>query len=297
MYFQAISIGCAVPEDAFQASVHSVFRSAINLLPEKVDLLLTLHASGEADLPQGIRLDAPTGLSLEGFHTGELAVCREGLLEFKDSGLAIRLKGARIWRCDLPALGIDASEPSVANSCNFVRGMLKERRHHSDLEMAAGQTIRSHQSSRADAAMRELVSAARKFSLARISAVHSLIGLGSGLTPSGDDLLAGYMAGLWCTVRGRTERREFVSGLGEAVIRGSRETNDISRTYLVHAARGQVSSLLVNLAEAIGTGSNRIRLSAAAEKAMRVGHTSGMDTVTGLLMGLTTWDDVQPVNG
>jgi hypothetical protein len=117
-----------------------------------------------------------------------------------------------------------------------------------------------------------------------------LIGLGPGLTPSGDDLLVGYLAGLWCTVRDQGKRAQFISSLGKTVIRLSRQTNDISRTYLYHAVRGQVSSQLANLAEAISYAENPERLLAIAESAMRVGHTSGMDAVTGLLVGLTAWD-------
>jgi hypothetical protein len=78
--------------------------------------------------------------------------------------------------------------------------------------------------------------------------------------------------------------------LGEAVIHHSHQTNDISRTYLYHAARGQVSSLLANLAGAICHGESPDRLLEITEAAMQVGHTSGMDAVTGLLIGLTAWD-------
>jgi hypothetical protein len=99
-------------------------------------------------------------------------------------------------------------------------------------------------------AMRELVNATRQYNPAD-APVKTLIGLGSGLTPSGDDLLVGYLAGLWCTVQDRSERLKFVSNFGKATIRLSSETNDISRTYLYHAAQGQVSSRLANLAEAI----------------------------------------------
>ena len=68
-------------------------------------------------------------------------------------------------------------------------------------------------------------------------------------------------------------------------------TNDISRTYLHHAVRGQVSSRLANLAEAISYGEDSERLLDIAETVMSVGHTSGMDTVTGLLVGLTAWEN------
>jgi hypothetical protein len=116
-----------------------------------------------------------------------------------------------------------------------------------------------------------------------------LIGLGTGLTPSGDDLLVGCLAGLWCTLRGDAQRIQFVSNLGKIIMHQSHQTIDISRTYLGHASQGQVSSLLVDLVEAIRTGDHSDHLLNSAETAMQVGHTSGMDTVTGLLIGLAAW--------
>jgi hypothetical protein len=98
------------------------------------------------------------------------------------------------------------------------------------------------------------------------------------------------MAGLWCTMRGSSERAQFISRLGETISRLSQNTNDISRTYLTHAVRGQVSSRLANLAEAISRGANPEHLLEIAEAAMKIGHTSGMETVTGLLVGLTAWE-------
>lgn len=138
--------------------------------------------------------------------------------------------------------------------------------------------------------MRGLMDATRRLDLAAEASIKPLIGLGSGLTPSGDDLLLGFLAGLWCGVWNKRERMHFLGNLGDAVIRLSRGTNDISRAYLSHAARGQVSSRLADLAGAICRGENSDRLPALVESAMRIGHTSGMDAVTGLLIGLAAWN-------
>jgi hypothetical protein len=119
--------------------------------------------------------------------------------------------------------------------------------------------------------------------------VEALIGLGSGLTPSGDDLLAGYLAGLWCTVGKKSDRMQFITMLGKMIIALSSRTNDISRTYLFHAVHGQVSSRIVALAEAISRAKEQDRLLETSEQAMQTGSTSGMDTVTGLLLGISAW--------
>jgi hypothetical protein len=296
MYLPAISIGYAVPVENFDATVHSTFHSALNLrLNEEVGLL-TLVVSTEGDLPQGIRLDTPERFSFEGIQTGETVVCRDGILNFETSSLTVQLNGARRWKCDLPALKFNSTNPAASAAWGFVWNALNKRQRLMGSEIIAedlfhlskfGQAGLLH---RVAEAMRGLLNATRQYELADASAVHSLIGLGPGLTPSGDDILVGYLAGLWCTVHRSSERAQFISSLGKTIIELSDKTTDISRTYLHHAVRGQISSRLAILAEAICSGANPGQLHITAETAMSVGHTSGMEVVTGLLMGLAAWE-------
>jgi hypothetical protein len=287
----AISLGYAVPGEDFIASVHSVFHSAINLRLHRTDSLLTLTASTEADLPQGIRLDTPQDFSFEMFTVGERVTCRDDILRI--DSLIVDLRGAQHWKCDLPALKTDPTNPAVASAWSFVWDILNERQIRMKAEIVAKDLTHGDEtrltgiSRRVGEAMRNLVTATRQHNLTDSSAVNALIGLGSGLTPSGDDILVGYMAGLWCTTRDQDERMKFVSNLGKAIIYQSQQTNEISRTYLYHAVQGQVSSRLADLAGAISRGEKSGHIASCTEVAMQVGHTSGTDSVTGLLIGLT----------
>lgn len=298
MHLKAISIGYAVPHTDFDATVHSVFRPAVNLRPAKEGLLLTLVASGEADLPQGIRLDSPEGFSFERLHEGDKVTCRDNFLEFENSSLMIELHEAKRWKCDLPALGTGMANPAAAAAWKVAWEFLNERQKRLEAEIVAealfhpDESAQSPVSRRAGKAVSALLEATRRVDLDHPPMLDTLIGLGSGLTPSGDDLLVGYLAGLWCTVQNGRERVQYVSRLGEAVIRLSRQTNDISRTYLYHASHGQVSSRLSHLAEMICRGENSDLILTGVESAMRVGSTSGMDAVTGLLIGLSAWIDL-----
>jgi len=297
LYLRAITIGYAVPVDHFDASVHSLFQSSINLRLNKVNRLITLFAASEGDLPQGIRLDAPANFTFEKLQTGEPAVCRDGILRFKNTSLTIQLRGARRWKSDLPSLMVDASNPVVLPAWDLVWEALNKRQRFSKSEILAEDFFRSDESESASVsqnagkAMRDLLRAARRYALPNREAVRALIGLGPGLTPSGDDLLVGYIAGLWSSVHDRNERLQFISSLGKTIVRLSRMTNDISRTYLLHAVRGQISSWLANLVTAMSRGEPPEHLLEIAETAMKVGHTSGMDAVTGMLVGLDAWRD------
>ena len=299
MYLTAFSIGYAVPTADFDASIHSVFQSTANLHLAKSGRLLTLVVSGEADLPQGIRLDTPTGFSFAELIVGEPVACRDGILRLDSLSLTVDFRKARIWKCNLPASSVDLTNPTVESAWKSVWQALNKRQLLAGAEIVAddllrsGETLRTGVPRKAGQAMQSLLWATRQTDLMAVStAARALIGLGSGLTPSGDDLLVGYLAGLWCAVWGRPDCEQFISGLGRRVVRLSRRTNDISRAYLYHAARGQVSSPLEALAKAISRGESGEPLLAAAESAMRVGHTSGMDSVTGLLIGLAAWGNV-----
>jgi len=297
VHLGAISIGYAVPRIDFDAVVHSVFHSAVNLKTGRSYRLLSLLASGQPDLPQGIRLNSSEALPFEGLRTGEVIHGRAGLLQFENFPLAIQLRGAQRWKCDLRALDIDPDKPAVSVAWEHVWDELNRQQKLSGAEIVADELFHSSETPRpvvtlkAGQAVGELVTATRKFDLADSTALRALIGLGSGLTPSGDDLLTGFLAGLWCTVRGKSERARFIASLGKRILRLSARTNDISRTYLYHAVHGQVSSLLADLAGAISRGEDPRCLSDSAKAAMQTGHSSGMDAVTGLMVGLITWNN------
>jgi hypothetical protein len=297
MNLAALTLGEAVPPE-FDAAVHSVFRSAVNLRVNDGGGLLTLVAADEADLPQGIRVDTPPAFSFEMIRPDSPASCRGGLLRL--APLTIDLRPASLWTCNLRALRTDLTHPKVTAAWRAVWEALNARQSQTKADivaanvMTAGQITNLHRppvSSIAASSLHALGLAARRLDPDTAApALTALIGLGAGLTPSGDDLLVGFLAGLWCSVGEDAERLAFLAKLGEAVIALSTRTNDISRTYLLHAARGKVSSRLLALAEALSRGEESARLLAAAEAAMQTGHTSGMDAVTGLLAGMTAWD-------
>jgi hypothetical protein len=254
---EAISLGYAVPRRDFDANVHSVFSEAANLQSGKGRLLLTLVTAECADLPQGIRLEAPPAFSFEKeLHPGDRMVCRNSLLRDEQRRLSIDLRHARRWRCKLPDLDADEIAPPVAAAWISVWQALDERQRRTGTQIRAAELFRTDLPGRTAVArkmgalIRELVDAARRLVPPVGASVAGLIGLGPGLTPS--------------------------------------------RIYLYHAVRGQVSSRLVALAKAIARGEDSSHLLQTAEDAMQVGHSSGMETVTGLLVGLSAWGNGLP---
>jgi len=165
MYLKAVSMGDAVPHTDFDATVHSVFESTVNLRLTRGRELLTLVGSGQADLPQGIRVDTPENFSLETARSGEQATCRDDLLCF--GSLTIELPNARRWKCDLPALQADMTNPAVATAWRCARQLLSERQGCSRYEVItetlifSDNVVRPGRLGNVEEAMRDLVEATR----------------------------------------------------------------------------------------------------------------------------------------
>src|SRR5512140_841501 len=102
MYIRAVSIGHAVPRIHFDAVVHSVFDSAVNLMLNDSNELLTLLAFDEGDLPQGIRLEPSNELSFRSLTTWTDAACRNGVVRFSGHPLTLDLQQAPCWAGALP---------------------------------------------------------------------------------------------------------------------------------------------------------------------------------------------------
>ena len=93
-----------------------------------------------------------------------------------------------------------------------------------------------------------------------IAAFRPLIGLGPGLTPSGDDFIVGYLTGLWSTAGSDSSRLRFISFLGAWLSQAAAGTNAISRTYIKSAGNGNVSEPIATLAQRVGQAKSMDRV-------------------------------------
>lgn len=111
--------------------------------------------------------------------------------------------------------------------------------------------------------------------------VHSLIGLGPGLTPSGDDVLAGMM---FCFhVFGA---RDLLGPLERAVFDlAQSNTHSISHAYLQAASHGFVSAALHNVIDALCA--NAPDLQYRVRSLAEIGHSSGFDALLGALLAIS----------
>lgn len=114
--------------------------------------------------------------------------------------------------------------------------------------------------------------------------VHELMGLGSGLTPLGDDVLCGWLATLMAT--DRSSAATISAAVNELA---DEQTTRLSATLLRRAIAGDVVPQFCRLLRALQTpltvtdSTPTGSIATASNKLARIGHTSG----AGLLLGLS----------
>lgn len=117
-------------------------------------------------------------------------------------------------------------------------------------------------------------------------AAAELVGLGPGLTPAGDDLLAGTIAGLVIFGRALDSTAAVQAGrlLGAEVSARAGRTTPLAADLSGHATAGAVAQPIGAVCHAL-VGQRPLR--PALDRLLAVGHTSGRDLAEGLALGVS----------
>lgn len=113
----------------------------------------------------------------------------------------------------------------------------------------------------------------------------SLIGLGEGLTPSGDDFAGGLLFCLYWLSRLYADQLPFVDS-ARVIERLAGRTNLISFTVLRDLANGQGVEPLHLWLHCVLTGRPVAQIRQQAARLIRIGHSTGWDLLSGALTGL-----------
>jgi hypothetical protein len=111
----------------------------------------------------------------------------------------------------------------------------------------------------------------------------ALVGLGEGLTPLGDDVLAGLLVAWSAWPETAAGRRPALASTVTALLG---RTTPISATLLRQAVDGHAALPLLAVVDALAVGEGTA-IDSAATGLLAVGHTSGIGLARGLLWGLT----------
>lgn len=265
---------------AFDARVHSVFDRVINL-ERGAGELVTLAARGLDNAPWTAIIDTPSFVAA-GISVGDVVASNDGALYVGD-GLVLDFAAASVWRCVLPSYAGASSR--LPGQLETARRYLTQRGGHSGMSLHPGAAgvfaseVALALEGRAAALLDALLHS--RHDEACLHAV-SMLGLGPGLTPSGDDFLVGLFAVLNVT---GSPCHGWLDGGAQALAHAGDATNTISLAALTAAAAGRVRESIAALIDALlhGTPATLVQ---PLRRVLAIGATSGADLIAGILAGL-----------
>jgi len=111
----------------------------------------------------------------------------------------------------------------------------------------------------------------------------AILGRGPGATPSGDDILAGVLLALLRTTRRERRGRVCLAGR-DLVTAAERQTTAVSTALLAQAAQGRAATRIETALRSILDPPAGIDPAAGVSAIAEIGHTSGLDLFTGILL-------------
>jgi hypothetical protein len=285
---RASNFSDAVPRRIAHAGVHamrvqSVYRSVVNI--STADGLLTVASPEGGGLPNGILADLGPDWREIGLHSGMAVFASDATLRVPAAGLEIRFDAEARWSPRLRSSADDADTAAARwrGRAGATRGMAQARASAAGL----GALLREDVSDDPVWILRvarpilvELAVALETGDRTRAAEIATrLVGLGPGLTPSGDDVLVGIEAALHALAR--PSAGFLALALGDVEGR----TTALAATLLRHAAAGEFAERLHSLLAAL-LGSDEEAIPAAIDRAVAWGATSGSDCLLGVLIGL-----------
>jgi hypothetical protein len=284
---RASNVSDAVPRRiahaGFAVSVQSVYRSVVNITT--ADGLLTVASPEAGGLPNGILTDLGPDWRTIGLRPGMVVHASGANISVPDAGLEIRLDAALRWS---PRFQLPGEVADVATTCWRRRttraraitrarastrgfgGLLREAATHDDVGIL-------HVARSIVAELIVALESGERRAAAKVAT--GLIGLGPGLTPSGDDTLVGVEAALHAL---DAPAAGFLAlAMGDVEDR----TTALAATLLRHAAAGEFAERLHTLLAAL-LGSDDETIATAIDRAAAWGATSGTDCLLGVLIGL-----------
>jgi Protein of unknown function (DUF2877) len=294
--------------------MHSVFRRAVNIAVD--GSILTLLSDELPRMPNGMRLrSVVTEELLQGWRPGMDVCVGDGSLTIPGYDFTLCLPEEPAWEPRPDVEGLQWDKELVARNVRLV-GDYVGRRSTQHPKLGRPQGIAPTILGRCgelwdlfaepykDNALNEIFFGRMMMSklrlLARSSwrqdvagveeATRGLAGLGPGLTPAGDDVLAGFAAVMSLLSSRLSADGVFRGQVAEVIAKVARSrTTLLSGVLLEYAARGevaeQVGEMLLAFALPLEKSEAVLR---AVDGLLAYGATSGSDTLAGILLGLRT---------
>ena len=269
--------------DGRGGEIHSAYQRTINLrFPS--DQLVSLHGGQKLVAPLGIALGLPLrSPAFERLTRGLQVVAGGGSLRIPETGLEVALEGAAVWEPQALPRALHAA--AAGRHAQDLASVLLQHENPAGLAGLVDGGDATPLVRRARPSAAQLADGLARFDAALLLAgAEPLLGLGPGLTPSGDDFLAGFLGTAVLALPHAAPRLREV---GAQVLRlAEARTTLLSRAFLAHALDGALAPPVDALAAAILSAAPRETVARAARAASGLGHTSGMDMLAGMVVAL-----------
>lgn len=274
------------PQQVLVGRVHSCYARIINV-QTPAGRLLTFQGEGRLQAPLALTLATDIEVLATHLPVGALVVQALPAATGYPAALRLYCAAAAVWDGSLQA-SAHVTAPGLAHIATALTAWLGHyapRRGLAPLLLALGHdaTGLSPTCAAVHTVLAPLLSVRHIFSATTLlTLVKSLVGLGEGLTPSGDDCLVGLLAVLHLTgslpaLCSPAVREQFC----QCVRLG---TSQLSGEFVCCALEGHFAEPVVSLMRALCTpDTGGWRTPAAALAA--VGHSSGVDAMVGIALG------------
>lgn len=275
---------------ALRGTVHSVFDHAVNLTFEDRFGLIGLIAGERTLTPYAASVRAGAPFPGLGIQAGMTAALAGGAAVFPEADIRLDLAGAEQIDLSVDSINPRGSVPPPASRLPALLSVLREgdaAQGLAPLVTQAPDNVYTRFLWPRVERMIETVAAGDADRAAE--AAERIAGCGAGLTPSSDDLLAGYLLTLraLANVGFSQDARAFLPDMAR---RAAAKTNRISATFLLHSGEGLASEAMLALLETILSDADDTAAGRSAGRVASIGSTSGGDMLAGMALAILHHD-------
>ena len=260
--------------------VHSVFKRVINLVCGQ--LMVTLATSENTLMPYTLICSADDFSKYKHLERQQVEMQTEHIMIANAFGVYLngRHVSSQYMPTDMPLETANDKRP-LSNIISHIENLYKDQATPGSFISKPDATPFSKEMQRMlEMKTALLCEAVRQRNFVNSTAhAKSLIGLGVGLTPSGDDYLVGFFAVHLLSLK----HTEWFKQLVHAVMdNAEQKTNEISATYLKSLTDYRFKAEIVSLIKAVYTQKTAAALT-ALNALLQVGSTSGSDIAKGMI--------------
>lgn len=266
-------------DNEFSGYIHSMFNKVVNIYNTFDGEIYTLACKLMDNAPNTIILEINkfTSFSLE---MDDKIFFKNNLLYIEDK-VTISIENIAAWTCSLPPYPFDTN--ILKDNLIYTKKHIENYNEYKGIHVIEENNLFIKQ---ANIMLNERIKILKDKLFEGepniVKYASNLVGLGIGLTPSGDD----FLVGLFTVINMKHNiLYEYRQKCVEIANRAKDLTNDISYITLEKASKGEVRQTLVKFLEDITKGREE-ELQISLEDLLNIGSSSGTDIARGIVCGL-----------